>query len=57
MTELESGLNKVLEDHQHESGLNINGGRKQLLARLTEYFEKMVSPVEHDSRHAGPQNN
>jgi hypothetical protein len=57
MTELESGLNKVLEEHQHESGLNIIGGRKQLLARLTEFFQQMVSNGEHDSRQAGQQSN
>jgi len=53
MTELESGLNKVLEEHQHESGLNIIGGRKQLVARLAEFFERMVSNGERDSKQSG----
>jgi hypothetical protein len=43
MNELESGLNKVLEEHQHESGLHIIGGRNRLIARLTEFFEQMAT--------------
>ena len=43
MNELESGLNKVLEEHQHESGLHIIGGRTRLIARLTEFFEQLSS--------------
>ncbi len=39
MSELESGLQKVLEEHQHESGLHIIGGRNKLVARLAEFFE------------------
>ena len=48
MNELESGLNKVLEEHQHESGLHIIGGRNRLIARLAEFFEQMVGN-EHDN--------
>jgi hypothetical protein len=43
MNELESGLNKVLEEHQHESGLHIIGGRNRLIARLTEFFEEQLA--------------
>jgi hypothetical protein len=43
MTELESGLNKVLEEHQHESGLHIIGGRTRLIERLAEFFEQLVT--------------
>lgn len=42
MSELESGLHKVLEDHQHESGLHIIGGRNKLVARLAEFFEHLA---------------
>jgi hypothetical protein len=47
MNELESGLHKVLEEHQHESGLHIIGGRNRLIARLTEFFEQLSSGDEH----------
>ena len=39
MTELERSLNKVLEEHRHESGLHIIGGQKRLVDRLVEFFE------------------
>jgi len=47
MSELESGLHKVLEEHQHESGLHIIGGRNKLVARLAEFFEHL-SHSEHE---------
>jgi hypothetical protein len=47
MNELESGLNKVLEEHQHESGLHIIGGRTRLIARLAEFFEQLAT---HDNQ-------
>jgi len=52
MSELESGLNKVLEEHQHESGLHIIGGRNKLIARLTEFFEHLVTNQDGDSNQA-----
>ena len=30
MNQLESGLNKILEEHQHESGLHVIGGTTQV---------------------------
>ena len=39
MTQLEDNLNRVLEEHQHESGLHIIGGRRRLIDRLVELFE------------------
>ena len=39
MSELEDALNKVLQDHQHESGLHVIGGRQQLVARLVRFVE------------------
>jgi hypothetical protein len=38
--ELERGLNRVLEEHQHESGLHVIGGRRRLIDRLLEFFEE-----------------
>ena len=40
MSELESSLNKILEEHQHESGLHMIGGRRKLLDRLVQFFEE-----------------
>ena len=40
MKELESGLNKILEEHQHESGLHVIGGRRRLVDRLMQFFEE-----------------
>ena len=34
MTDLESNLSKVLEEHHHESGLHIIGGQQRLIDRL-----------------------
>lgn len=39
MSELESDLNKILTDHQHESGLHVIGGRQKLIDRLVRFFE------------------
>jgi len=40
MKELERGLSKVLEEHQHESGLHVIGGRRRLIDRLLEFFQE-----------------
>jgi hypothetical protein len=40
MSELEESLNKVLEEHQHESGLHMIGGRRRLIDRLVQFFEE-----------------
>lgn len=41
MPELEESLNRVLEEHQHESGLHIIGGRRKLIDRLVQLFEQL----------------
>ena len=40
MTELETKLNHILEEHQHESGLHMIGGRRRLIDRLVKFFEE-----------------
>ncbi|HLK34656.1 MAG TPA: hypothetical protein VKT29_16295 [Terriglobales bacterium] len=40
MSELEHRLNQVLEEHQHESGLHMIGGRHKLLDRLVRFCEQ-----------------
>lgn len=42
MTELETKLNNLLEEHQHESGLHMIGGRRRLIDRLVKFFEEDV---------------
>ena len=44
MSELEQNLNKILEEHQHESGLHVIGGRKRLVDRLVQFFEASSQP-------------
>lgn len=40
MTELETKINNILEEHQHESGLHMIGGRRRLIERLAQFFEE-----------------
>ncbi len=40
MTELENKINNILEEHQHESGLHMIGGRRRLIDRLVQFFEQ-----------------
>ena len=42
MTELENQLNHILEEHQHESGLHVIGGRRRLIDRLVRFFEEQT---------------
>lgn len=50
MSELEAKLNHILEEHQHESGLHMIGGRRRLIDRLLKFFEEDVKePGKNDS--------
>ena len=40
MSELENKLNNILEEHQHESGLHMIGGRRRLIDRLVQFVEE-----------------
>lgn len=40
MTDLENKLNTILEEHQHESGLHMIGGRRRLIERLAQFVEE-----------------
>lgn len=44
MSELENNLNRIFEEHQHESGLHVIGGRRRLLDRLLQFIEDGVVP-------------
>jgi hypothetical protein len=57
MKELESSLNKILEEHQHESGLHVIGGRRRLIDRLVEFFEEGLKPEPPATRYGREQQN
>lgn len=50
MSELETNINRILEEHQHESGLHVIGGRRRLIDRLLEFFEQDSQPSKEDLR-------
>jgi hypothetical protein len=53
MSELEQNLNKILEEHQHESGLHMIGGRRRLIDRLVQFFEEGTKSDREDSANPG----
>ena len=40
MSDLERSLTRILQEHQHESGLHMIGGQRRLVDRLVEFFEQ-----------------
>jgi hypothetical protein len=56
MPELKESLNRVLEEHQHESGLHIIGGRRRLIDRLVELFEELKQDNNDVRPSAGKSN-
>jgi hypothetical protein len=54
--ELETNLNRILEEHQHESGLHIIGGRRRLIDRLVQFIEEF-RPESNEPRLTRQQNN
>jgi hypothetical protein len=44
VTDLETKINHILEEHQHESGLHMIGGRRRLIDRLVQFFEEGQQP-------------
>ena len=57
MTELENKINHILEEHQHESGLHMIGGRRRLIDRLVQFFEQDRQPQGQSSTHASSREN
>jgi hypothetical protein len=57
MKELESSLNKILEEHQHESGLHVIGGRRRLIDRLVQFFEEGLREESQRSKFAHEREN
>jgi len=56
MNELERSLNRVLEEHQHESGLHMIGGQRRLVDRLVEFFEQRLEPGQNSKEQQERQN-
>jgi hypothetical protein len=52
MSEMESKLNHILEEHQHESGLHMIGGQRRLVDRLVKFIEE---DVKVEAKSAAPQ--
>lgn len=46
MSDLERGLNKILQEHQQESGLHMIGGKQRLVDRLLEFFKEEQRQTE-----------
>lgn len=42
MSELEAKLNRILHEHQQESGLHMIGGQRKLVARLLAFCEELL---------------
>jgi hypothetical protein len=40
MSELERNLNRILQEHQLESGLHMIGGQRRLVDRLVEFLKE-----------------
>jgi len=57
MNDLERGLNRVLEEHQHESGLHMIGGRRRLIDRLMQFFEEQKMESAKQSKSAQQREN
>ena len=55
MTDLENKLNNLLEEHQHESGLHMIGGRRRLIDRLVQFFEQDVKKAEANAQSSSRQ--
>jgi hypothetical protein len=56
MSELENKLNHILEEHQHESGLHMIGGRRRLIDRLVRFFEEDLKAKENTSPASSREN-
>jgi hypothetical protein len=57
MTDLENKLNHLLEEHQHESGLHMIGGRRRLIDRLVQFFEQDLKKQQETAVPSGSREN
>jgi hypothetical protein len=56
MSELERSLSRVLQEHQHESGLHMIGGQRRLVDRLVQFFEERREPARESKTEKEQQN-
>ena len=57
MTELETKINNILEEHQHESGLHMIGGRRRLIDRLVQFFEQDLKKQDQAAKPSASREN
>jgi hypothetical protein len=57
MNELERNLNSIFEEHEHESGLHMIGGRRRLIDRLVQFFEEGLKTQHPEPRLGREQQN
>ena len=57
MTELETKINNILEEHQHESGLHMIGGRRRLIDRLVQFFEQDLKKQDQAGKPSSSREN
>jgi hypothetical protein len=56
MTDLENKLNHLLEEHQHEGGLQMIGGRRRLIDRLVQFFEQDLKKQQQTTASGSREN-
>lgn len=56
MSDLERNLTRILQEHQHESGLHMIGGQRRLVDRLVEFFEQAKQPGKDSQSDQKQQN-
>jgi len=47
MSELERNLNRILQEHQLESGLHMIGGQRRLVDRLVKFLKEPKDAGDH----------
>ncbi len=57
MTELENKINHILDEHQHESGLHMIGGRRRLIDRLVQFLEQDLKPQAQSAAQSSSREN
>jgi len=50
MSDLERNLSRILQEHQHESGLHMIGGQRRLVDRLVRFFEEQREPATNSQK-------
>jgi hypothetical protein len=56
MNQLERSLNRVLQEHQQESGLHMIGGQRRLIDRLMHLFEEQQNLEKQSTAEKNQEN-